>query len=61
MSALWIATTLFVLIAALYFRVVIITRFAKRGKAPNWLEPALLSLLVLVAGVVVVAANQFDR
>jgi hypothetical protein len=57
MSLLWTATTAFVFIAALSFRVLIATRYRTRCYAPNWLEPAILALLLLTMGGVLISVG----
>ena len=56
MSALWAAAVVFVLSAALCFRVIIITRYRERVYAPEWLGPALLGLMLAVTGFILITA-----
>jgi hypothetical protein len=56
MSAIWTAAVVFVLSASLCFRVLIITRYRERVYAPEWLGPALLGLMLAVAGFILITA-----
>ena len=57
MSALWVAATVFVLVASLCVRVLVIAR-CPRTSTPNWLLPVLFGLMLLVAGIVLLAAHD---
>jgi hypothetical protein len=56
MSALWTAAVVFVLSASLGFRVLVITRYRERVYSPEWLAPALLGLIVALAGFILITA-----
>lgn len=56
MSMLWAAAVAFVLGAALCCRVLIITRYSRVIYTPQWIGPALLAMMLLVAGFVLAAA-----
>jgi len=56
MPVLWTGAVILVLSASLCFRVLIITRYRERAYAPEWLAPALLGLMLGVAGFVVITA-----
>jgi hypothetical protein len=58
MSLLWAAATVFVLSASICCRVLIITRFRRAIYTPEWIGPALLAMMLLVAGFVVVAVME---
>jgi hypothetical protein len=58
MSILWAASAAFVFIAALCCRVLIVARYREVGYTPNWLAPVLFGLMLLVAGLVLLAAKQ---
>ena len=60
MSVLWTAAVVFVLSASLCFRVLIITRYRERVYAPAWLGPALLGLMLAVAGFILITTLQVD-
>ena len=57
MPALWAASAIFVLVASLCVRVLVITRCPKTY-TPAWLLPILFGLMLLVAGVVLLAAHD---
>jgi hypothetical protein len=56
MSALWTAAVVFVFSASLCFRVLVITRYRERAYAPEWLAPALLGLMLALAGFILITA-----
>jgi hypothetical protein len=56
MSALWTAAVVFVLSASICCRVLIITRYKERVRTPEWIGPALLGLMLAVAGFVLITA-----
>jgi len=61
MSLLWAATAAFVFIAALCCRLLIVTRYRKAVSAPAWLAPAFLGLMLVAAGLVLVAVQPTGR
>jgi hypothetical protein len=54
--ALWTAAVVLVFSASLYFRVLVISRYRERVYAPEWLAPALLGLMLAVAGFILITA-----
>ncbi len=58
MSVLWAAAIACVLLAAFCCRVLIIARSGICAYVPNWLGPALFVLMLVVAGLVLVAGSQ---
>ena len=58
MSILWAAAAAFVLGAAICCRVLIITRYKRAIYTPEWIGPALLVMMLLVAGFVLAAAMK---